>query len=177
MAIIRLFIIALFFTSAVAEARMYQWKDPDTGTTQLSGKPPAWYRTGEAGPRIIVFDKGKIIDDTGISISNEMRESLRQEALLNAEESREEAMRMAVQAEEMKARINMTATEDAPLAREEQLDDIEIPGESGNSLDMQPGMDALTEEQMRGLISEWEKQVTEEARKKAGIDLENNQSP
>jgi len=29
------------------QAQMYQWTDPESGTTQLSGKPPAWYRSVE----------------------------------------------------------------------------------------------------------------------------------
>jgi hypothetical protein len=52
-------------------ARMYQWNDPATGTTQLSGAPPAWYRSGETGPRVFVFERGRLIDDTGVAVDEQ----------------------------------------------------------------------------------------------------------
>lgn len=60
-----------------AAARMYQWRSPATGTTQLSGTPPAWYRTVEGGPRVYVFDANRLVDDTGIAVSDEQRRALR----------------------------------------------------------------------------------------------------
>jgi hypothetical protein len=48
----------------VAAARMYQWVDAQTGTVQLSGAPPAWYRGAQPGPRVFVFENGQLIDDT-----------------------------------------------------------------------------------------------------------------
>jgi hypothetical protein len=68
---------------------MYQWVDPDNGTTQLSGKPPVWYRSGENGPRIFVFDKGRVIDDTAIEVSAAERNRLRQQALRRTVEESE----------------------------------------------------------------------------------------
>ncbi len=65
---------------APAAARMYQWQNPSTGTTQLSGAPPAWYRTTESGPRVYVFENNQLIDDTGIVVSAAQREALRAEA-------------------------------------------------------------------------------------------------
>ena len=82
----------VFFSQSVlmqsVQAQMYQWTDPESGTTQLSGKPPAWYRSVEGGPRVFVFNRGKIVDDTGIKISDEQRISLRTKAFINAEEDR-----------------------------------------------------------------------------------------
>ena len=65
---------------APAAARMYQWQNPATGTTQLSGIPPTWYRTTEGGPRVFVFENNQLIDDTGIAVSAAQREALRAEA-------------------------------------------------------------------------------------------------
>lgn len=45
-------------------ARMYQWVDPQTGTVQLAGQPPPWLTRGEPGPRVRVFEHGRVIDDT-----------------------------------------------------------------------------------------------------------------
>ena len=65
---------------APVAARMYQWRNPATGTTQMSGAPPAWYRSAEGGPRIYVFDDARLVDDTGIAVSDEQREALRARA-------------------------------------------------------------------------------------------------
>ena len=65
---------------APASARMYQWRSTATGTTQLSGTPPAWYRSDARGPRIYVFENNLLVDDTGITVSAEQRETLRSKA-------------------------------------------------------------------------------------------------
>ena len=57
--------------------RMYQWQHPATGTTQLSGHAPAWYRGVEAGPRVLVFENGSLTDDTAITVSELQRQRLR----------------------------------------------------------------------------------------------------
>ncbi len=101
----RIIIILLLTCSLAAEARMYQWRDPKTGTTQLSGKPPSWYRTDEKGPRVIVFDKGKIIDDTAIPLDRGQRRALRRQAMLSAEEDIESAKAKAIEAETIKSAI------------------------------------------------------------------------
>ena len=69
-----------------AAARMYQWQNPATGTTQLSGTPPVWYRSAEPGPRVYVFDNNQLVDDTGIAVSDAQRESLRAAAFGAAEQ-------------------------------------------------------------------------------------------
>lgn len=78
---------------APASARMYQWRNAATGTTQLSGTPPAWYRSDERGPRVYVFNNNELVDDTGITVSVEQRETLRSEAFGGApstDEARED---------------------------------------------------------------------------------------
>ena len=66
--------------TATAEARMYQWSDPATGTVQLSGTPPAWYRAAAPAPRTFVFDDGQLVDDTAIPVSELQRRALREQA-------------------------------------------------------------------------------------------------
>ncbi|MGE0861393.1 MAG: hypothetical protein AB7P42_19925 [Gammaproteobacteria bacterium] len=73
-----------------AAARMYQWRSPATGTTQLSGTPPAWYRTLEGGPRVYVFDANRLVDDTGIAVSDEQRRALRAAAFGEVETAQPE---------------------------------------------------------------------------------------
>lgn len=52
-----------------APAQMYQWADARTGTVQLSGSPPAWYRSAQPGPRVFVFENGQLIDDTARALT------------------------------------------------------------------------------------------------------------
>src|SRR3989338_5890885 len=101
----RRFLISLVITvfSATVYARMYQWLDPDSGTTQLSGKPPAWYRSDSSGPRIFVFENGKVIDDTGLSVSEPERDRLRQQAFLQAEEDKSAARDKLMEAKRLEA--------------------------------------------------------------------------
>ncbi len=59
---------------------MYQWSNTATGTVQLSGSPPAWYRSTSPGPRVFVFDNGQLVDDTSVSVPEEQRQLLRANA-------------------------------------------------------------------------------------------------
>jgi len=67
--------------TATAEARMYQWTNPESGNVQLAGAPPSWYRSAVPGPRVLVFDNGELIDDTAVPVSDEQRLTLRSAAL------------------------------------------------------------------------------------------------
>lgn len=66
--------------TAPAEAWMFQWTHPASGRVQLAGKPPAWYRGSEPGPRVFVFDNGELIDDTAVPVSEDERLALRARA-------------------------------------------------------------------------------------------------
>src|SRR5690606_38346940 len=83
---VRWFLLLFLACAQAAEARMYQWIDPDTRTTQLSGKPPTWYRSPEGGPRVLVFERGRMVDDTARPVSESERQRLREEALVRAEQ-------------------------------------------------------------------------------------------
>lgn len=166
----RILITVLTLISFSAQARMYQWNDPDTGTTQLSGKPPAWYRSNKDGPRVIVFDKGRIVDDTNIRVSDDDRESLRLEALIKVEKNREMARQKMLESEQIKSKLDK-ATEGENLVNESEV--TEAPANESESTvagsDEQPLPEGdLTEDRMRKLLSEWEKQLTEKAKEDAG---------
>ena len=155
---------------------MYQWQDPDSGTTQLSGKPPAWYRSTEPGPRVIVFEKGRIIDDTNIKIPDAEREAMRTQALSRAEEDKGKAKQMALEAEKLKSPPATDNEEETAAVTDKNAKGTEEPAvteEQPAVKDELPGMEGLTEEDMRALISEWEKQRTEQAKQKLGEDLSN----
>ena len=74
-----------------AEARLYQWQSPVTGNTQMSGSPPSWYRSGQPGPRVLVFEDGFLVDDTQIEVSQLRRIFLRKAAFDEMEERKVEA--------------------------------------------------------------------------------------
>ena len=165
--------ILLFFSQSV-QAEMYQWDDPETGTTQLSGKPPAWYRGVENGPRVFVFHHGRVIDDTGIDVSDQQRIALRTNAFVRAEEDRLAAKEKAMEAARLKAMIDRNVEtvsgqkgEDSELSDESQeIVAIEGPDETETgeeAIDEGKGEDNSIEK-MKALIAEWENKRTEEAR-------------
>lgn len=67
----------LLACAAPASARMYQWVDAQTGTVQLSGTPPSWYRGAQPGPRVFVFENGRLVDDTARELPAERAALLR----------------------------------------------------------------------------------------------------
>lgn len=153
----QLLLLALICLSPLASARMYQWVDPDTGTTQFSGKPPTWYRSGETGPRIVVYDKGRVIDDTGISLSPAEAESLRQEALISVEHDRQAALEKLQKAAEQKARLE-SDREEAPVEVIHEAPAAEA--DTGQ----EAAQDVPTAEELRALIDRYEQMKTEDAR-------------
>lgn len=168
---IRYFLIGLlFFGQSIliqsVQAQMYQWVDPESGTTQLSGKPPTWYRSIEGGPRVFVFNRGKVVDDTGIDISDEQRTALRTKAFVRAEEDRIAAKEKAMEAAKLKAAMARNAdetvlqdSEDTVLS-EESLDEQVMAG----SIEDEVSEEEVSVEKMKALIEEWENKRTEEAK-------------
>ena len=75
--------------AGVAEARMYQWNNPQTGHVQLSGTPPTWYRGSVGGPRVLVYENGALVDDTSLKVSEERAFDLREAAFDEAERRKE----------------------------------------------------------------------------------------
>jgi len=70
----------LLLVACSASARMYQWVDPRSGTVQLSGSPPAWYRGTQTGPRVFVFENGRLVDDTARAVEPAQAATLRADA-------------------------------------------------------------------------------------------------
>ena len=159
-----LFAIILLLISTVTFARMYQWVDPDTKTTQLSGKPPYWYRSGETGPRVIVFDNGRVIDDTGIQLSETEEDRIRQEALIIVEQDRQEALEKLMQANRQKAALDPQIEDDE--APEEIKFDVRLEEEEVDDGGQQEdeNSEEQIEERMRALIEEYESIRTQNAR-------------
>lgn len=152
--------LILIIWSYPMSARMYQWVDPDTGTTQLSGKPPAWYRSG-GGPRIFVFENGEVVDDTGLEVNDERREILRQQAFIKAEEDQKAARERLLEAQRLKATLDQKQKSQETL--EEAAAAKALPDEAPEPEKDKPKEEKTTE-QMQALIRQWEDQQTQNAR-------------
>jgi len=79
--ITRTLFIGLFAAAVPAQAQVFQWKDPESGTTRFSNTPPSWYRIPQPDsrpPRVQVFYYGALIDDT--SLPFETRQAMRSQS-------------------------------------------------------------------------------------------------
>jgi hypothetical protein len=129
-----LYLLLLALATGPAAARVYQWVDPDTRNVYLSGSPPAWYRTAAPGPRVLVFDNDRLVDDTGIEATEEQARDLRERALS------EEALRQQQAAEAGAAEAG-----DGTQTPETDAEDA--------------GEDARTKAEMRALVEQYLKSV------------------
>jgi hypothetical protein len=166
--ILRSVLFLSLLLSPIVQARMYQWLDPASGTTQLSGTPPTWYRSAEGGPRTCGIEKGQIIDDTAIKISDEQRNLLRQRAYLKVEEDRTAAAQKALEAEKLKAAFAIEP--DEKITMEQQIDTSEevveeVASEVDETTESKENADEQTAEEMRAKIEDWENKLTDEAKK------------
>lgn len=147
------FICVCCLSAAPAAARMYQWHNPATGTTQLSGTPPAWYRSHDPGPRVYVFENNQLVDDTGMPVSDEQRAALRAEAF-GDHHARPDSASAAPAQDSPPARA-----EDAPAA----------PISATQSADTTPpsGVETATASKaasLKALIDAWDQRQLDEAR-------------
>lgn len=108
-----------------ADASMYQWMEPDTGTAQLSGIPPPWYRGTAPGPRVQVFENAELVDDTAIVVPEPQRRALRdtEESALCAAMTKAEEHGIDVSTVAQDFAEENAVLPDAPVASPEQVDD------------------------------------------------------
>ncbi|MCI0590584.1 MAG: nitroreductase family deazaflavin-dependent oxidoreductase, partial [Gammaproteobacteria bacterium] len=151
-------IAALLLPCPQVDARMYQWQDPNTETTQLSGRPPSWYRSAQAGPRVFVFESGRIIDDTAVVVPVEQRDALRQQALTEAGGDQERALEQA----RASAKLEAAFESKGPQAGEVEVStEIEAPSKAEQAADTSVSSSI---EALKALISAWDKSRIEEAK-------------
>ena len=157
-----LLIVLLLSLTWPVSARMYQWVDPDTDTPQLSGKPPTWYRSREGGPRVLVFEKGGLIDDTSVPVSESDREQLRQDALIQAERDQAAINERLMEAKRMQAILDRNR----PAEEEPIVEETPVP-EPRPVAAPPPPDESSTIEAMRALVEQWDTERTESAREVA----------
>jgi len=141
--------LGLVLLAFTADARMYQWVDPVTGSLQMSGRPPGWYRSGWDGPRVRVFDNGTVVDDTSINVADDEMQALREEAFRQFDEGQLNALK----------RLESEALKEAE--REERLSSVE--DLMIDELDEEPADTSLpdtlnddTIDQLKDLIKQWD---------------------
>ena len=161
--------LLLSVMTTVAESRMYQWTEPGVETTQLSGKPPAWYRSAAGGPRIFVFNKGRLIDDTDIEVSAEVRQRMRQQAFVLAEEDQQRAKEKMARAQELKQKYKKAKPEKSEQdAVDKEVVEVEFVAEpifSEASQDEEEDSFAdKSLDELRAMIADWERLQTESAK-------------
>ena len=151
-------IIMLIIFMQPVGARMYQWVDPVSGTTQLSGTPPTWYRSGQDAPRVFVFEQGQLVDDTGMTVGEGQRRQLRREALIRAEESIDAARRKAEQSAQRRSRLddNDTGIPPVPELPEAAPPPDELEQEATAETVDEAELIKKEMQELRRLVSEWE---------------------
>jgi len=161
-------ILLLLSFALPATARLYQWVEPDSDTPQLSGKPPTWYRSREGGPRVIVYDRNKVIDDTSIDVSDADRERLRQEAMMQAERDQAAINEKLLEAKRMQAVLDRNRPPE-----ETPVEDVVVHEPEPAPAEPPPENASPTIEAMRSLVEQWDKFRTDTARDLAhGTDSE-----
>ena len=128
---------------------MYQWVDPVTGSLQMSGRPPAWYRSGWDGPRVRVFDNGTVVDDTSILVDEAEMLALREEAFRQFDEVRQLNALKRLESEALK---EAEREERLSSVDELLLDELDEPSD-------EPLPDTLNDDtigQLKDLIKEWD---------------------
>ncbi len=145
-----------------AQARMYQWINPSSGNTQLSGNPPTWYRSPQGGPRVLVFERGKAIDDTAIVVPEGTRDELRSQAFQAQESTRAAttALEVSAEGEAETAAADSTAAEDRSEAGSSEQETVARKSASADLTEM----DAATVERLQDIISAWDRMKLEQAK-------------
>lgn len=170
----RVLLILLISVTTTVEARMYQWTEPGVETTQLSGKPPAWYRSVAGGPRIFVFDKGRLIDDTAVEVSDEVRLRMRQRAFILVEEDRQKVKEKIAKAQELKQKYKKAKPDKPEQFSRDDIDeedsDVEtVPDAlfSEENQDDEQEKDSILDkslDELKEMIADWEESQTESAK-------------
>lgn len=148
-------LLLLLVVSTAAGARMYEWQDPISKSIQFSGVPPAWYRSPEGGPRVRVYDDGRLVDDTSILLSAEDNRSMRELAFRELEEEQQLAAikRLERTARREESRREQQRREAAKAKAEaEQSDTSEAPPEV-----LPESLDAEEVKRLKDILAEFDR--------------------
>lgn len=157
----RLLIVLLLLVSTAAGARMYQWQDPASKSVQFSGVPPVWYRSPEGGPRVRVYDGGKLVDDTYIQLSEEDSREMRELAFRTLQEERQV---QAIKRLERAARLEESRREQAErAAAREQAQSEQASTEEAPPEVLPESLDPEEVRRLKAIIAEFDRGTTRDA--------------
>ncbi len=165
--------VSFALNSQIAQARMYQWLNPETGNTQLSGKPPTWYRSQVGGPRVFVYDNGQLVDDSAVAVSDLHRTTLRNRAF---ELAREEDQIANKRRAELKAAMQRSVALEEEKQEQEAVDEQSLLAEllakamfrkpePAPEVEKKAEPEVDTVEQLKSIIEAWDLQQSNQARK------------
>ncbi|NIR30430.1 MAG: hypothetical protein GWN84_14205 [Gammaproteobacteria bacterium] len=158
-------LLTLLCATAV-QARVYQWVSPETGTVQLSGEPPLWYRSVAGGPRVRVYERGVLVDDTAINLPAERRQALREEAFRDSTaRAQSQALRKLDQAVRRQAareaerarRTRRGRTQGRAQAEDPRAGDEANAAASSALVEDSGQLDAATVQRLKAIITEWDR--------------------
>jgi hypothetical protein len=144
---------------------MYQWVDAESGNVRLSGEPPYWYRSHEDGPRVLVFEDGRLVDDTAVSLAPEQRKAYREAAFMEADLRREkEAVKKLERAALREARRREEAIRQLSAQKQQHEEDKTAAEEEKSRSAASPpvAVDSGMVEQLKALVSTWDQQSASE---------------
>ena len=126
----------------------------------MSGEPPSWYRSGNDGPRVLVFENGYLVDDTSILVSSSRSRALRSAAFdeLKRRRTLEAVERIAQGRAREKDRELADEQERSLVARS-----VEVATESAKTLSeatvgaLPDQLDAAAIERLKSIIAEFDK--------------------
>ena len=161
--IIRALVCASVMTVGVvapAQARLYQWTNEDSGATELSGTPPGWYRNGLAGPRVFVFENGRLIDDTASAVSEQRGQELREAAFSDFDERQQlEAVKRLERLARREAGRQQARERAEAARRAREAAASTVTTEETQAVEALPDeLDQSTIDRLKSIIERWDRQ-------------------
>ncbi len=165
--LLSLLLLAAFALNAPAHARMYQWVDIKSGNVRLSGEPPDWYRSGEQGPRVLVFENGHLVDDTAIVLPPEQRKAYREAAFLEMDLRREQdavkkleraALREARRREESIRQLSTQSQSQTGASKSSTGEEKDAQASSTPVPSAPADLEASMVEQLKAILTTWDQQ-------------------
>jgi len=148
----------------ITEPPMYQWRSPDSGSVHFSSTPPPWYRGTQPGPRVLVYQDGRLLDDTAVPVSDDRRRSLRQAAFRASRQyAQEQALRRLEQVSAREERRKRREKAEKAKAQQPQPS-----APAATAAASPPALDRGTVDRLKAIISEWDREHAAGAGESAG---------
>lgn len=155
----RVLILPMLVAAAcAADARMYQWQSTHSGRIELSGTPPSWYRSGLEGPRVLVYEEGRLVDDTAVALSRDKAELLRNSAFDEIERRRHEETVKRLERAARRAAVRREQSEEATAAASGES---QQPAASSEAVpeEIPDKLDDTVINRLKAVVQAWDRQL------------------